>query len=42
MSICFSKQTSRTELALVMSRREMERTPAQVPVLRVNWCEGEH
>lgn len=37
-----SKRTSRTELALVMSRSEMERTPAQVPVLRVNWCEGEH
>lgn len=42
ISICFFKRTSRTELALVMSRSEMEQTPAQVPMLRVNWCEGEH
>lgn len=36
------KLTSRIELALVMSRNETEWTPAQVPVLRVSWCEGEH
>lgn len=42
ISICFFKRTSRTELELVMSRSEMEQTPAQVPMLRVNWCEGEH